>query len=84
MNPLGLFALAAVPAVLALHLFRRRFRPRTVSALFLWDEPPDATPAGRRRERLERFLARRLEVPAAGAEGSLTEEGRKNEDALGV
>jgi hypothetical protein len=51
-HPLGLLALLAVPAVIGLHLFRRRFRPHTVSAVFLW-EPLDHSPlAGRKREPL--------------------------------
>ena len=51
-SPLGLIALLAVPAVLALHLFRRRFEPREVSALFLWPGDDRAPVAGRRREPL--------------------------------
>jgi hypothetical protein len=35
-HPLGLLALLALPAVVALHLYRRRFELRRVSALFLW------------------------------------------------
>ena len=34
--PLGLLALIAVPTVIAIHLFRRRFPNRTVAGLFLW------------------------------------------------
>ena len=36
-SPLGLLALLGVPAVVLLHLFRRRFERRPVSALFLWE-----------------------------------------------
>lgn len=50
--PLGLLALLAVPGVLALHLFRRRSRPRTVSALFLWAPREPSPPAGRRVQHL--------------------------------
>jgi hypothetical protein len=35
-TPLGLFALLAVPAIVAIHLFRRRFPERPVAGLFLW------------------------------------------------
>jgi Ca-activated chloride channel homolog len=35
-TPLGLLALLAIPAIVAIHLFRRRFPPRTISGLFLW------------------------------------------------
>lgn len=63
--PLGLLALLAVPAIVALHLFRRRFQPRTVSALFLWIDA-DRTPlAGRKKERLRGSLSLWSEVAAA-------------------
>ncbi len=52
LNPLGLLALLGVPAVIALHFFRRRFQPRVVSALFLWESPTSTSLSGRRRERL--------------------------------
>ncbi len=52
LHPLGLVALLAVPVVLALHLFRRRFRPHAVSALFLWADAREVPAAGRRREPL--------------------------------
>jgi len=35
--PLGLLALLAIPAIIGIHLFRRRFRPRRVAGLFLWN-----------------------------------------------
>jgi len=35
-TPLGLFALLAIPAIIGIHLFRRRFPPRPVAGLFLW------------------------------------------------
>lgn len=35
-TPLGLLALAAVPAIIAIHLFRRRFPVRPIAGLFLW------------------------------------------------
>ncbi|MBK7874208.1 MAG: VWA domain-containing protein [Planctomycetes bacterium] len=63
--PLGLLALLAVPAIVALHLFRRRFQPRTVSALFLWADA-DRTPlAGRKKEKLRASLSLWSEVLAA-------------------
>jgi hypothetical protein len=34
--PLGLLALAAIPAIVAIHLFRQRFPVRPVAGLFLW------------------------------------------------
>lgn len=51
-HPLGLLALAAVPAVVGLHLFRRRFRRHPVSAIFLWEAADRASVAGRQREPL--------------------------------
>ena len=54
LNPLGLLALLGVPAVIALHLFRRRFQPRVVSALFLWDVRTTTSLSGRRRDRILR------------------------------
>ena len=63
--PLGLLGLLALPAVLALHLFRRRFRPRPATALFLWAEV-DRTPlSGRTRERLLTSRSLWLELLAA-------------------
>src|SRR3989442_10262806 len=35
-TPLGLLALLAIPAIVAIHLFRRRFPTRPVAGLFLW------------------------------------------------
>jgi len=46
--PLGLLGLLAVPAVLALHLFRRRRRERRAAALFLFAPEARSTLAGRR------------------------------------
>ena len=50
--PLGLLALLALPALIAIHLFRRRFRPRPTTGLFLWGDARLAPAAGRRRQRL--------------------------------
>ncbi len=52
LNPLGLLALLGVPAVVALHLFRRRFRRERVSALFLWESRTTTSLSGRRRDQL--------------------------------
>ena len=43
--PLGLLALLAIPAIVAIHLFRRRFPPRRVAGLFLW-QVVQQTPEG--------------------------------------
>ena len=65
LHPLGLLALLGVPAVALLHLFRRRFRPQRVSALFLWIEDDDNPLAGRRRERLRANASFWCEILAA-------------------
>jgi hypothetical protein len=44
-TPLGLLALLAIPAIIAIHLFRRRFPERRVAGLFLWG-PVRQTPEG--------------------------------------
>ncbi|MBL8861427.1 MAG: VWA domain-containing protein [Planctomycetes bacterium] len=64
-NPLGFLALLAIPAIVALHLFRRRFRPRVVSALFLWADEDRTPVAGRKRDRLRASTSLWLEVLAA-------------------
>ncbi len=64
-TPLGLLALLALPAVLALHLFRRRRAPRRVAGLFLFAPDAQAAAAGRRRDRLQRTASLWLELAAA-------------------
>jgi len=44
-TPLGLLALVAIPAIVAIHLFRRRFPIRPVAGLFLW-QMAQRTPEG--------------------------------------
>lgn len=51
-NPWGLLALLAIPAIIAIHLFRRRFRPRPVTGLFLYGPTVRTVAAGRKRQRL--------------------------------
>lgn len=63
--PLGLLGLLALPAILALHLFKRRYRPKIVSALFLWGDGQSAPTSGRNREPLKRNLSLLLELLAA-------------------
>ncbi len=63
--PFGLLALLAIPVVLFLHKFRRRFARRRVAGLFLY--APDAIVAhgGRKRTRLLRTASLWLELAAA-------------------
>jgi len=64
-NPLGLIALIAVPAVVGLHLFRRRHKHRVVSAVFLWESQDRRASAGRKREPLRKSPSFWLELLAA-------------------
>jgi len=64
-NPFGLFALLAVPAIIGIHLFRRRFRPRPVSGLFLYGQQLQVPASGRARSRLRRTLSLLCELLAA-------------------
>ena len=65
LNPLGLLALAALPTIAFLHLWRRRFRPQPVSALFLWELAGRTPASGRQRERLRTGASFWLELAAA-------------------
>lgn len=64
-EPLGLLGLLAVPAILAVHLFRQRFPPRPVTALFLFGPRRQVVAAGRRRERILSRTSLWLELAAA-------------------
>lgn len=64
-NPIGLLALLALPTVLALHWFRRRFRERTVAGLFLFPREALVADAGRTRTTLLRSWSLLLELLAA-------------------
>jgi hypothetical protein len=64
-TPLGLLALLAVPAVLALHLFRNRLRERRVAASFLWPAQALHAGGGRTRTRLLRSASLWCELAAA-------------------
>lgn len=64
-NPWGLLAGAAVPVLVAIHFYRRRFRPKDVAGLFLWPQAAHFPPAGRTRSRLETPLTLLLEILAA-------------------
>jgi hypothetical protein len=64
-TPLGLLALAAIPAIGAIHLFRRRFPVRPIAGLFLWQQPRQVPVEGRRFDRLPVSLSLILECLAA-------------------
>ena len=66
-----MLGLLAVPAVVALHLFRRRFQDLPVSALFLWEDAHRSESTGRKRQPLRRTPSFWLEVAAAALAGLL-------------
>ena len=61
-SPWALLALAAVPIVLGIYLFRTRSRRREVSSLFLWVDHHRAQQGGRRIEHLQLPLLILLEL----------------------
>jgi len=65
--PLGLVALVAAPALIALYFLRRRQPPRKVSALFLWRSPDQRSEAGPRLQKFSRELSLLLELGAVVA-----------------
>jgi hypothetical protein len=63
-NPLAFIGLAALPAVLAIYLLRRRFRRYPVSSLMLWLDPRPASQGGTKIERLQTPVLLFLELAA--------------------
>ena len=55
-NPLGLWALSALPVLVAIHFFRRQARRVQVSTLFLIQEPERVTQKGARWTKFEQSL----------------------------
>jgi hypothetical protein len=64
-TPLGLLALAAIPAIVAIHLFRRRFPIRPVAGLFLWQVVRQTPQEGRKVAKLPITASLLLECLAA-------------------
>src|SRR4030095_9518335 len=64
-SPLGLLALLAIPAIVAIHLFRRRFPPRPVAGLFLWQVARQTPEGGGKISRLPITASLILECLAA-------------------
>jgi hypothetical protein len=64
-TPLGLLSLLAIPAIVAIHLFRRRFPPRPVAGLFLWQVVRQTPEGGGRISRLPITASLILECLAA-------------------
>ena len=63
-HPLASIALTAIPALVAIYLFRNVFKPRTVSSLFLWRALNRPSEGGVRRNRLRLPLIFLLELLA--------------------
>jgi hypothetical protein len=63
--PWALLGLLALPAIVALHLWRRRLIERRVAGLFLWAGEAAPAPAGRVRTPLRRTASLLLELLAA-------------------
>lgn len=61
-SPWALAALAAIPLLVAIYFFQRRFRSRDVSSLLLWNAIRDASMGGRTREPIRLPLAFWLEL----------------------
>lgn len=64
-NPWGLLALLAVPAIIVIHLYQRRFPTLVVSGLHLWSVETRQSLPGRRREKLPVSTSLILECLAA-------------------
>lgn len=64
-NPWGLLALLAVPAIITIHLYQRRFPPLVVAGLHLWSVETRQSLPGRRREKLPVSTSLILECLAA-------------------
>jgi hypothetical protein len=63
-NPLGLFALLGIPAVIAIHFLQRRSRQLTVTTLFLLQQLQRESEGGNRFERLRTSIPLWLQLLA--------------------
>jgi hypothetical protein len=64
-NPWGLLGLVAIPAIIAIHLYRRRFPRLYVAGAHLWGAETRVADAGRRRDKLPFTASLLLELLAA-------------------
>lgn len=64
-NPWGLLGLLALPAIIVLHLYQRRFPELVVAGLHLWADEDHVPTSGRRRDRLPLSASLFLELLAA-------------------
>ena len=60
--PLAFIGLLGVPALVAIYLFRNRFRRQVVSSLMLWIDPRESREGGRRLRQLQTPLLFLLEL----------------------
>jgi len=63
--PWGLLALLGIPAIIAIHMFRRKFPPRPVAGLFLWQTLRQTPEGGGRISKLPITASLILECLAA-------------------
>lgn len=64
-NPWGLLGLLALPTIIGIHMFHRRFPPLLVGGAYLWGVETRISSAGRRRDRLPITTSLILELLAA-------------------
>ncbi len=64
-NPWGLLGLLAVPAILAIHFFHRRYPPLVIAGAHLWGIESEVQTVGRRWDRLPLSVSLLLELLAA-------------------
>ncbi len=64
-NPWGLLGLLAVPAILAIHFFHRRYPPLVIAGAHLWGIETEVQTMGRRWDRLPLSASLFLELLAA-------------------
>jgi hypothetical protein len=64
-NPLGFLGLLALPAIVVIHLYHRRFPPLPVAGLHLWGVDTQLHAPGRKRDRLPVTATLLLELFAA-------------------
>lgn len=64
-NPWGLLGLLSLPAIVAIHLYHRRFPPLVIAGAHLWGAETEVRDAGRRRDRLPITATLLLELLAA-------------------
>ena len=64
-NPWGLLGLFAIPTILVIHLFHRKYPPMQIAGLHLWSVDSYVKVAGRKRDRLPITQTLLLELLAA-------------------